>query len=81
VAAGSTLRDAVQRAGLPLAGACAGDALCGRCGVTVLSGAGSLSAESPHEARVKRRNRVPAGHRLACCAVVSGDLELTASYW
>ena len=81
VAAGSTLLEAARQAGLPLASACGGDALCGRCGVTLLSEEHSLSAEEPQEARAKRRNRVAAQQRLACRAAVLGDLEVTTSYW
>jgi 2Fe-2S ferredoxin len=81
VAAGSTLLAAARQVGLPLASACDGGALCGRCGVTLLSDARGLSPESPAEARAKRRNRIEAGQRLACRATVSSDVEVTASYW
>jgi ferredoxin len=81
VAAGSTLLEAARRAGLPLARACGGDALCGRCGVTLLSDESSLSAEEPRETSSKRRNRIAAQQRLACCAAVLRDLEVTTGYW
>jgi ferredoxin len=81
VAAGSSLLEAARRAGLPIASACGGDALCGRCGVSLLSGASALAVEDEPEARAKRRNRVPAEQRLACRVAVSTDLEVTASYW
>jgi uncharacterized 2Fe-2S/4Fe-4S cluster protein (DUF4445 family) len=81
VAAGSTLADAVRRVGLPLASACGGDALCGRCGVTPIAGEPALSPEDAAEARAKRRNRIAVGERLACRATVSSDVEVTASYW
>jgi len=81
VAAGSSLLEAARRAGLPVASACGGEALCGRCGVSVLAGASALPLEDEPEARAKRRNRVPAERRLACRVVVSSDLEVTASYW
>ncbi len=81
VAAGSTLLEAVRRVGLPLAAACGGDALCGRCGVTLLSDARSVSCEDPGEAKAKRRNRVAGEQRLACRAKLLGDLEVTTSYW
>jgi ferredoxin len=81
VAAGTTLLEAARRARLPIASACRGDALCGRCGVSVLAGASALPEEREPEARAKRRNRVPAEQRLACRVVVSNDLEVTAGYW
>jgi ferredoxin len=81
VAAGSSLLEAARRAGLSIASACGGEALCGRCGVSVLAGESALPPEGEPEARAKRRNRVPAGQRLACRVAVSSDLEVTASYW
>lgn len=80
-ARGETLMDAVRRAGLPLASACGADALCGRCGVRVLSGAESLGAESPDETRAKQRNRIDPELRLACRARIAGDCVVGASYW
>ena len=81
VAAGSTLLAAARRAGLPLAAACGGDALCGRCGVTLLSGAGAVSPEDAAEAKAKVRNRVAQGSVSPAAPRLLGDLEVTASYW
>ena len=81
VVAGTSLLEAARRAGLPLASACRGDGLCGRCGVRVLAGASALAEEREPESRAKRRNRVPAEQRLACRVAVSSDLEVTAGYW
>jgi ferredoxin len=81
VTAGSSLLEAARRAGLPIASACGGEALCGRCDMTVLAGATALPLETVPELRAKRRNRVPAERRLACRVAVSCDLEVTASYW
>ncbi len=81
VVTGTSLLTAAHRAGLPLASACGGDALCGRCGVSVLAGASSLQVQNELEARALRRNRAPAGQRLACRALVSSDLTVTATYW
>jgi ferredoxin len=49
--------------------------------VSVLSGASSLQVQNELEARALRRNRAPAGQRLACRALVSSDLTVTAGYW
>jgi adenylate cyclase len=81
VIAGSSLLEAARRAGLPLASACGGEALCGRCGVRVLEGGAALPPEGEPETRARRRNRAPAGERLACRLVVSNDLTVTTSYW
>lgn len=78
---GTTLLDAVAAAGLPLARACSGSALCARCGLRVLRGGETLAPESDAEQSAKRRNRVPAELRLACCARVTSDLTVTAAYW
>jgi ferredoxin len=81
VTPGTTLLAAARRAGLPIASACGADGLCGRCGVRVTAGIESLSPEDSEEARVKRRNRVDPSLRLACRAMLAGDVEVTAAYW
>jgi adenylate cyclase len=78
---GTTLLEAAQRAGLPIARACAGGGLCGRCGLEVLAGAEALASPGAAEERAKQRNRVPAELRLACQVEVCGPLEVTAAYW
>jgi adenylate cyclase len=78
---GTTLLEAALRAGLPIARACAGGGLCGRCGLEVLAGAETLAAPDAAEQRAKQRNRVPAELRLACQVEVRGPLEVTAGYW
>ncbi|MGI9432415.1 MAG: 2Fe-2S iron-sulfur cluster-binding protein [Myxococcota bacterium] len=78
---GNTLLDAALDAGLPVARACGGDGLCGRCGLRVLEGEASLSPEADDEADAKVRNRVPSEWRLSCRAHVHGPLEVTATYW
>lgn len=47
----------------------------------VLEGAARLSAETPDESRVKRRNRIAPELRLACQVRVAHDIEVTAPYW
>ena len=81
VAHGTSLLEAARLVGLPMASACGADGVCGRCGVEVLAGAGTLTSEQATEAEVKRRNRIAAAHRLACRARLAGDVEITASYW
>ncbi len=81
VASGTSLLDAARQAGLPVASACGGEALCGRCGMDVLDGARWLSPETHAECFAKRRNRTQAGLRLACRTPVRGDLGVTTPYW
>jgi ferredoxin len=78
---GTTLLEAARQAGLPMASSCGADGVCGRCGVTVLTGADAVSPETGNEAEVKRRNRVEPSQRLACRAQVNASVEITASYW
>jgi ferredoxin len=78
---GTTLLEAARAAGLPIASACSGVALCARCGLEILAGGGALEPEREDERRSKRRNRVPPEQRLACRAGVHGDVTATASYW
>jgi len=81
IEAGATLHDAVRSAGLPIASACGADGICGRCAVLVVAGAERLPPETAQETSVKRRNRVPAGQRLACRVAPRGDVTIRADYW
>jgi len=81
VAAGTSLIEAVKRAGLPIAESCGADGVCGRCGVRVDGGADALSEETTTENRAKLRNRIDSSLRLACLTAVSGDIDVTADYW
>ena len=76
-----TLLVAARRAGLPVARACGGDGLCGRCGLRILAGDAALSPETADEREAKERNRVPAEQRLACRARIRGAVDASASYW
>jgi adenylate cyclase len=81
VADGTTLLDAARDAGLPIASACSGVALCARCGLSILAGANALDPERDDERGQKQRNRIPLEQRLACRAGVHGDVTATATYW
>jgi len=81
VPSGTLLIDAVRAANLPIASACRGDGLCGRCGVAILAGHGDVAAETAEETRSKERNRIDPRLRLACQIRVRADLSVTAPYW
>jgi uncharacterized 2Fe-2S/4Fe-4S cluster protein (DUF4445 family) len=81
VARGTPLLEAAQQVGLPIAAACSANGLCARCGVIVLDGHASLSAETEAEADIKRVNRIDPEQRLACMATASGNVTITATYW
>jgi len=81
VPAGTTLLEAARLAGLPVASACGAHGLCARCGVTLVSGADRVSEETDDEREAKRLNRVDADQRLSCMTRISGNVEITATYW
>jgi ferredoxin len=81
VADGTTLLDAARAAGLPIARACTGRGLCGRCDLEILDGAGWLSPEAEDERETRERDRLPASRRLSCQARVHGAVLATAGYW
>ena len=82
VAPGTSLHEAIRRAGLPIASGCGADGICGRCAVAIRSDRGRLSEETREEAQTKRGNRIDPGDRLACrTRVEQGEIAVTASYW
>ena len=85
VPVGRRLYDVAGALGLPLAQACEGEGICGRCGLVVCSGAAALSPESAREAYRKRANRVKPAVRLACLTRVAKatdeEVVLTTTYW
>ncbi len=81
VTPGTNLLVAASAAGLPMAQACSGEGLCGRCAVLVLRGGEDIAPETERELKAKRRNRVAPELRLACLAVPTADVDVTASYW
>ncbi len=76
-----TLLEATRRVGLPIASSCSEQGACGRCGLRVLDGAGTLEAESARERRIKARNRIDSELRLACRIRPRRDLTVRAAYW
>jgi ferredoxin len=76
-----TVLDAARRADVPIGNSCGGVGVCGRCCVRVLAGAENLSAPTTIELRVSAHRGFAAGERLACQAIVTGDVEVTTSYW
>jgi len=81
VTPGTNLLEAACEVGLPIAQACSGEALCGRCAVLLLSGDRGVAPETALERQAKRRNRVAPELRLACQVVPTDGVEVTASYW
>ena len=82
VAPGTPLDRVARDAGVPLAQACRGAGLCGRCAVEVVAGGSSgLSGCEPAERETIERQGVQPGFRLACCARVLGPIDVTTPYW
>lgn len=76
-----TVLDAARRAGAPIGNSCGSVGICGRCRVRVLAGTDNLTAPTTIEMRVATRLGFAADERLACQAVVCGDVEVTTGYW
>lgn len=73
-----TVLDVARRVGAPLGNSCGGVGVCARCKVRIVSGAENLTPPTNVETRF---GRLGDGERLACQAVVRGDLEVTTAYW
>jgi 2Fe-2S ferredoxin len=76
-----TLLDVARRAGAPLGNSCGGVGICARCRVRVVAGAENLGAPTTIELRVSEQRGFAADERLACQAIVCGEIEITTSYW
>ena len=77
----TTLLEATRRAGLPIASACGENGACARCGLEILAGEETLEPATEREQRIKQRNRIDPGLRLACRVHPRANLTVRASYW
>jgi len=76
-----TLLDVARRAGAPLGNSCGGIGICARCAVRVVAGGENLSPPTAIELRVTEERGFTEGERLACQAIVCGEVEITTTYW
>ena len=77
-----SLLDIALSHGVHIEHACGGAGACGTCHVVVTSGMDSLS--EPSEEEMDRVEQVPGntpGSRLACQAVVAGDVTVNIPEW
>ena len=74
VEAGATLFQAAQAAGVEIESVCGGRGTCAKCKVIATSGARAAHRAQEHERLTEAELR--AGYRLACQAVVTGDVEV-----
>ncbi len=75
VAPGTSLLEAIRRAGVQIESICGGKGECGKCRV-ILEGGGWTERSAARRRHLTPRE-VEAGYRLACEVTVSGDLEVT----
>lgn len=76
-----TLLDVARRAGVPLGNSCGAVGICARCRVRIVAGAGNLSLPTSMEIRFGGARGFTGDERMACQAVVLGDVEITTTYW
>ena len=76
-----TLLDVARRAAVPLGNSCGGIGVCSRCKVRVVAGTENLTPPTSVEARFAAARGFAEDERMACQAVVTGDCEVTTSYW
>ena len=76
-----TVLDVARRAAVPLGNSCGGIGVCSRCKVRVVAGAGNLTPPTSVESRFAAARGFAEDERMACQAVVTGDCEVTTSYW
>ena len=76
-----TLLDVARRAGAPLGNSCGGIGICARCRIRVVAGDENLSAPTTIESRISAERGFAPDERMACQAVVGGDVEITTTYW
>jgi uncharacterized 2Fe-2S/4Fe-4S cluster protein (DUF4445 family) len=74
VAAGRTLLDAAQSAGVEIAAVCGGAGSCGKCRIQRILG--ELSPPTASERRYFTEAEITAGYRLACQAVPLSDVKI-----
>lgn len=77
-----TLLAAALRHEVPLASSCGGRAVCGDCVVRVVAGGASLTPPDADELAWRARTGKGSDTlRLACCARVTGRVEVATTYW
>jgi ferredoxin, 2Fe-2S len=74
-----TLFEALRRNDVPIASSCNGDGVCGRCRLRILEGAALL--DPPGDLERRHAGAMAPDERLACQALVRGDIVVSATYW
>lgn len=76
-----TIFQVVRRFGIPLASSCNGDGVCDKCRVVVLSGESNLSDMNDAELRFHSERGFGKNERMACQAIIVGNIEISTTYW
>ena len=80
-ASGQTLLEVSRSAQIEIDRFCGGRPSCGTCRIIVMSGASNLGKMGPNQALVLGPVNVGKDCRLACQAVVRGDVEVQIPRW
>ena len=78
---GTSLYEAALKAQRPVASSCGGEAVCGKCNMTVTQGEAALSPRTEWEAKILQKEKRPATDRISCLAKVHGPCTATTTYW
>lgn len=81
VSSGTTLLASAAIAGIELMRSCGGIGACTSCRVQILEGSDRLSRIGPAEEEQLRESGILATHRLACQAVVFGNVTVERPRW
>jgi uncharacterized 2Fe-2S/4Fe-4S cluster protein (DUF4445 family) len=73
--AGQSLLEVARALGVEIESVCGGKGVCGKCRILVESEADSVSAPTEVESRVLGSDTIAAGMRLACQALVAGNVR------
>jgi len=71
---GKTILDAAKELDIKIKDSCGGKGKCGKCIVKVTSG--DVSEPTKNEIKILKQKEIKEGYRLACEAVVTGDIEI-----
>jgi 2Fe-2S ferredoxin len=78
---GVNLMKALLEADRPVASSCGGEGVCGKCRVTVVTGADQLGAPNDLELFLRERENLGPQERISCQCVLLGDVQLDTKYW
>jgi ferredoxin, 2Fe-2S len=82
VAGSPSLMHELLANGMPVASSCAGDGVCGKCRVSVLSGQENLAEPEALEIELSKKFALAENERISCQTnCLGGVVELTTGYW